>query len=100
MNIAITMILPTASKAATAAIEATITSPRPSGAVATPTVRAKPSSKVEILSGRQNTAMNPATKSSVSAIRGNSTGTVASACASQSDDHPKASSQMRLSRLP
>ena len=100
MNIAMTMIEPTASKAATAAMADTATRAAPSAPVRMPSVRAKPSSKLEIAKGRQNSAINPATASKTAAIRPNSGGKPRRACGSKSECQPKASSQIRLSRLP
>src|SRR6056297_4054742 len=95
MNIAITMIDPTASKAATAAIAATITNDSPKTPVGKPTVRANPSSKLLIFKGRQKTHVKPLTKASVAAIRGSSGGSPCKASHSNSDDQPSASSQIR-----
>src|SRR6056297_3633331 len=100
MNIAITMIDPTASKAATAAIAATTTSDSPKTPVGKPTVRANPSSKLLIFKGRQKAHVKPLTKASVAAIRGSSGGSPFKASHSNKDAQPKASSQIRLSRLP
>ena len=79
MNMAITMIDPTASKAATAAIADTTTSASPSRVTGMPMVRANPSSKVEIAKGRQSAAMNSATKAATTAMRVSSGGSQASA---------------------
>ncbi len=100
MNIAITMIEPTASKAATAAIAATTTKASPSAPVRMPSVWANPSSNVDSLRGRQRMMVNATTKSSVNAMRGSSGGNPASALRSHNEDQPSPSSQIRLSRLP
>ena len=100
MNIAITMIEPTASNAATAAAADASTSPKPIASTGTPSVRAKGSSKVEIVSGRQKIAAARQIAAAAIAMRPSSGGSVASAPASNSDSQPTASNQIRLSRLP
>ena len=97
---AITIIEPTASNAATAATAAQITSPNPYTADGMPMALAKPSSKVVIFSGRQKMNVSTLISRHTRAMRGNSTGNPASATGSNNDSQPCALNQIRLSRLP
>ena len=100
MNIAITMIDPTASNAATAATAATTTSASPSAVTGIPTDRANPSSNVDSFRGRHRTPTNSAAPKAAPTIRHNSGGRPASATGSTSDPHPVASSQIERLEAP
>ena len=74
--------------ALTAALAAIATSASASARTGRPSVRANPSSKVEITSARQNTPVKSATTASTAAMRKSSGGNPRSACASTSAPQP------------
>ena len=100
MNIAITIIEPTESNAATAAKAVISINPKLIADVGIPKDLANPLSKVAILSHRQNMNIRIDIERQTKAMRGNSSGSAKIATGSNSDCQPSALSHTSDSKLP